>query len=238
MDLMQLASLCTPAGLDGAMALGLYGGVFLLGLAGSLAHCGPMCGPLVLAQVGGRLAGAPLCEAARWQAGLLPGYHLGRIMTYGLLGALSAALPLPLWLAPALLLLAALIMAMMGLRSLIPQAFPRAAGGGGIARLIRPLAPLLHQSGGWRAVGLGGLLGFIPCGLLYAVLALAAATGKPLAGLLTMVIFGLGTLPLLSALGVAGTLAGRRWQTATRRLSPWLLLVSAGMIGTMAVLRV
>ncbi|MFD2264986.1 sulfite exporter TauE/SafE family protein [Lacibacterium aquatile] len=232
--LIALANLCVPAGFNLAGAFGLYGGLFLAGLTGSLFHCGPMCGPLVLAQAGARLEGAKLCETARWRAGLLPGYHLGRLSTYGVLGAVAGLLTPPPWLSSVLLILAALVLTSMGLRMLMPSLFPGiAATGGWVARL----APLFRQPRGMRSVVLGSLLGFLPCGLIYGGLAVAATTGNPVSGAVSMLAFGLGTVPMLGAIGLAGALASRRWQGRVRMVAPYLMLLGAGTVAGLAVVR-
>jgi sulfite exporter TauE/SafE len=233
-DLLALAALCLPTGFDATLAAGLYGGLFLLGFTGSLAHCGPMCGPLVLAQVGARLENARLCEAARWRAGLLPGYHGGRLMTYSALGILSGLIPLPHWLSPVLLILGALLMLLMAVQRLTEGRLALTVGALALPGFSRLGRTLMARPGGPAALGLGMLLGFIPCGLVYAALTLAAATGKPLAGGVAMLCFGLGTVPLLAALGIAGSVAARRWQAASQKVAPFLLLLSAGLIGAMA----
>src|SRR3954468_3521952 len=87
--LHQLAALCGP----GAGRGGLLTGLFAAGLAGSLLHCAPMCGGFVLGQVADRMARLPacrMCERRRLSAAALLPYHLGRLTTYGLLGALAA----------------------------------------------------------------------------------------------------------------------------------------------------
>lgn len=233
--LLALASLCVPLGYDPASAAGLYGGLFLAGLTGSLLHCGPMCGPLVLAQVGARMEGHALCEAARWRAGLLPGYHLGRLATYTGLGALAGLLSPPPWLAGLLLLGAALSLATMGLRQLYPNFF---RGIGNVPAWIGALSPLLRQPSGLRSLALGGLLGFLPCGLIYGALAIAATTGGSITGGASMLAFGLGTVPILTLVGLAGTLAARRWQQRVRTVAPFLMLLSAGTIAGLAATRI
>jgi hypothetical protein len=54
-----------------------------------------------------------------------------------------------------------------------------------------------------KALGLGLLWGWLPCGMVYAALAWALAAGNATDGALLMVAFGLGTLPMLFALGTA-----------------------------------
>src|SRR5271166_5627607 len=63
--------------------------LFLTGLVGGVAHCGPMCGPFVLAQTASSPASVSL---ERLSGGLLLPYHFGRTVTYSVLGALGALL--------------------------------------------------------------------------------------------------------------------------------------------------
>src|SRR5580692_6250856 len=89
-SLLWLGSLCTR---DSALQGGLLLGLFAAGAAGSVVHCGPMCGVFVLGQVSERMARLPpgrLCERQRISSGLLLPYHLGRLTTYAGLGALAA----------------------------------------------------------------------------------------------------------------------------------------------------
>ncbi len=80
------------------------------------------------------------------------------------------------------------------------------------------LPPQLH-----RHAIIGGLLwGWIPCGLVYTTLVLAATTADPLSGGLTMLAFGVGTLPMLF---VMGTLADQQERLNSLR---WL----KGIVGT------
>jgi sulfite exporter TauE/SafE len=78
-----------------------------------------------------------------------------------------------------------------------------------------------------RSVFLGGVInGVLPCGLVYAYLALAATSGGLLRRCLTIFRFGLGTLPLMAATGCGGALlsGGRRQQVL--RLAAWCVVVT------------
>jgi hypothetical protein len=74
------------------------------------------------------------------------------------------------------------------------------------ARFWRLLAPqmrrLLPPRDPLRAFGVGALWGWLPCGLVYAELAVAAAAGGPGTGALVMVCFGIGTIVSLSAVSM------------------------------------
>jgi sulfite exporter TauE/SafE len=69
---------------------------------------------------------------------------------------------------------------------------------------IAPLASKLPAQPALRALTLGMLWGWLPCGLVYSVLLVAAFAGSALAGGATMIAFGLGTLPAMLGLSYAG----------------------------------
>jgi sulfite exporter TauE/SafE len=237
LDSWGLLSICRAAATDHG---GTLAGLFLAGLAGSLGHCAGMCGPFVLSQVASRLEAVPAARMREWHrlggAALLP-YHLGRATTYAGLGALAAAASGVLaggrWLAALLLGLAALGLAataLPGLKRLLAPAGPSQ----GNWLLGRWAGPLFADPTGMRGWLLGAMLGFLPCGLLYAALAAAAATGEAVAGALGMLAFTAGTVPMLVAIGIAGHAAGR-WRQGLLRWAPVLLLANAGVLAAMAV---
>jgi len=225
---------------------GLLSGLFLTGLVGSLTHCTGMCGPFVLSQVAARLEGVPAARMREWHrlsGGALAPYHLGRATTYAALGAIAAGATGTLagwggfrFVAALLLAAAALVllaMAAPGLKALLTA---RAAPAGWWSRgLGRWAAPLFARPTGWKGWLLGVLLGFLPCGLLYAALAAAAATGDALAGALAMLAFTAGTMPALLVVGLAGQAVATRWRQPMLRWSPLLLVANAGMLGAIAL---
>lgn len=224
---LMLLSWCGP---DGP---GLLLGMFLAGLAGGPLHCGPMCGPFVLGQTADRLARLPaggMCERARLRAGLLLPYHAGRAITYAGLGGLAgglAAAPGQGWLTALLLLLGAML--------LLGQALARLGWRGRLAlpscgRLTQSVARLARRLGSGNGLLLGLVLGFLPCGLLYAALAVAAGAGGIAQGALAMGLFALGTMPALIAIGWIGQSAGRRVTGAVAAAAPWLLLFNAALL--------
>ena len=207
--------------------------LFLAGLAGSLTHCVGMCGPFVLNQV---IADThPVARGyGEWRrlagAALVP-YHLGRLTTYVVLGALAGAVTAVFmattgfaWLSGAMLGLGAILMVL--------QAFGLAAGvtspvSGVVSRLAGPFA---SSSQPVDRYALGLLLGFLPCGLLYGALAAAAGTGSAPQGALAMAAFGLGTLPALVGVGWLGLILRRRLHGLTRWIAAPLLVVNATML--------
>ena len=73
----------------------------------------------------------------------------------------------------------------------------------------------------------GLLNGLLPCGLVYAALAGAAATGGPLGGALFMAAFGLGTIPAMLAVSLAGRLITAPWRARFQRAVPVAMAVLA-----------
>jgi hypothetical protein len=222
-------ALCGSVPLSGGLLLGL----FLAGAAGSTMHCVPMCGGFVLGQVADRMARLPaahLCEWRRVRDGALVPYHLGRLTTYAGLGALggtvSGLLPWFGVLSAGLMLLGAALFVAHVVRIL--PGLERAPVG-----WTRTISRLAQHSGGGYPLGI--VLGFLPCGLLYAAVATAAASGNPLLGALGMLAFGLGTVPALAVVGVAGQVAGRRWQRGIAKVAPAVMLLNAALLTLLAV---
>jgi hypothetical protein len=208
-------------------------GLFLAGAAGSTMHCVPMCGGFVLGQVADRIARVPtvrLCEWQRVRHGALLPYHLGRLTTYAGLGALSSVavgrLPWSGLVSAGLLLLGAALFLAQVFRIL--PGLDRAPAG-----WSRAIARLATRAGGGYPLGI--VLGFLPCGFLYAALATTAASGSPLLGALGMIAFGLGTAPALVAVGIAGQAAGRRWQSVAAGAAPAVMLLNAALLTALAV---
>lgn len=200
---------------------------FVLGFFGS-AHCLGMCGG-ISGSLGLAIPVGP--GYRRRQVSLLAGYNLGRISSYAALGAIVAwpgSVLEPAGQAGSIMRTAAgLLMVALGLsvgqwwlgvRHLERIGAPLWAR---LAPLTRHLMPVTKVS---RALLLGLLWGWLPCGLVYSTLAWAALQGTPLGGALVMAAFGLGTAPAMLATGFAARRV-ERW----RHLS-WFRHLAGAMI--------
>lgn len=226
----SLLDLLARCGIPSAPRGALLGGMFAAGLAGSALHCAPMCGAFVLGQVSDRMARLPasqFCEWRRLSAGALLPYHAGRIVTYAALGAAAglsgdvlARAPLLRGSSAALLALAACVLLLQGFG--VGGAWSR--GLGQAARRI--------GAGGF---GLGLVLGLLPCGMIYGALLAAAGSGDPVIGGAAMAAFGLGTMPALILVGIAGQAAGHRFRAGMRAARPALIGGSALLLLGLAV---
>ena len=169
----------------------MYTTAILMGLAGSL-HCAGMCGPLVLA-----------VTAKNPFAVNKVVYNLGRITTYGILGIVAGAVGRLFQFTVYQNILAYLL---GGILLLI--------GFGAINGIRIPiLNRLIHQFTDWvrKIFGkllngnrnlffLGMLNGLLPCGLTYLALTYCFTLDGFVDGFLFMVIFGMGTIPVMVGL--------------------------------------
>jgi sulfite exporter TauE/SafE len=205
----------------------IAGTLFLTGLIGGFGHCAAMCGPFVLAQVGGPAEGLGLRRLSGWL--LLP-FQLGRTSTYAALGAASGVLGGGLsqavdfrWTVAALLAGAAVLLLAQGLHLLAPAS----RFGTTVARLALPVS---QRSG----FAFGMTIGLLPCGFLYAALAAAAATGSAVDGAVAMAAFAAGTSASLVGIAAAGRAAATRWRGIAARLSAPFFVANAAMMLAMA----
>ncbi len=217
---------------------------FLTGLAGGV-HCVAMCGGIVAAL--NLRAARPLDGNRSHRPGLLRqlAYSLGRVASYAGAGAIAGSagslgllyekvLPAQLLLsvaANAIVILLGLYLAGLGTAVL---ALERAGTvmWRGVTRLGARLAPAETWP---RALAVGVAWGWIPCGLVYSVLATALVSGSALHGAAVMGAFGIGTLPNLFALGVGAASLQRFLRAPRTRLFAGLVVAGLGVIGFLRI---
>ena len=82
-----------------------------------------------------------------------------------------------------------------------------------------------------QAFALGALWGWLPCGMVYSVLLTAMLSGDAASGAAVMLAFGLGTLPMLTGLGLLGARLRRAMQQRRVRIACGLLVLAFGLLG-------
>jgi sulfite exporter TauE/SafE len=193
-----------------------------LGVVSSL-HCAQMCGPIVLSysMAGRGSAAGHLC------------YNAGRIATYALLGGVAGSVGGAVGLlgiaqgasiaAGCLMLLAAVF-----LSGLVPSRALVQVDRMGFSRFFsKTVGKLMLSPSPRNRLLLGAVFGFLPCGLVYAALLKAVATGSAVGGALSMMAFGVGTAGALLGIGLFSSVISLR----LRRWSGPLTTVSVAAMG-------
>lgn len=203
-----------------------FGMLFVIGLITSV-HCVAMCGGINLSQCvtdGKAYTG----KGAALKPALL--YNAGRVISYTVIGFAVGALGGAITFSPAvqgyIKLLAGVFMVIMGVNML------------GIFPWLRRLNPRMPKfiasrvdTARWRAgspLVVGLLNGFMPCGPLQAMQIYALSTGSAFAGGLSMLMFSLGTVPLMFGLGALSSILSRKF---TRRM----LLAGAVLVAVLGL---
>jgi sulfite exporter TauE/SafE len=198
---------------------------FLAGLLGS-GHCFGMCGGIA-AGLGAMSRGRAVLPALQFNLARLASYAVLGLIAAIVLSGVSALVPIGRWLR----LLTALMILMIGLKFLFNvrgiEFIER--GGAGLWRKILPFALKAGNRQDWIGrLLLGFCWGFLPCGLVYTVLMTAASTANPVSGALTMLTFGVGTLPSMLGLTVAAPALSSFLEDRTvRRVIGFALVVLA-----------
>ena len=204
--------------------------IFVGGILGS-AHCLGMCGPLAIALSAGSEGKGKLLNRQCV-------FSLGRVFTYsfcgaaaGLGGAWISAESRSFVLSQAwLAIFAGAVLVLMGAvtAGLLPKPATRILGGVpcGAASWLKTFL----SSPGWPSALLAGVFtGFIPCGLVYAFLLKAGSSGSVWEGWLTMVAFGLGTIPLMVLIGMGGQLLSLTGRARLFRIAAWCIIVTGAI---------
>lgn len=209
--------------------LPLLGSALVLGLLGG-GHCMGMCGGLMGALT---LAIPPAQRGRRLR--LLVAYNVGRVLSYTVAGLMLGMAGWAVANSPAVFVLrimAALLLIAMGLylAGWWSGLTRIEAMGRGLWRHIQPVASrLLPVSSLPRALLLGALWGWLPCGLVYSTLLWAASQGDALYSAGLMAAFGLGTWPVLLATGLAAERVNRLLRRRSVRVAGGMLVVLFGV---------
>lgn len=196
--------------------------LFIVGMLTSI-HCVGMCGGIMLSQSISKE------NTSKYQA-ILPAvlYNAGRIVAYtvigGIVGALGSVLSLSLTVKAAMQIFAGIFMIIMGFNM---------AGFGMFRRLNiklpwsscsvkkKPKTPFL--------VGL--LNGLMPCGPLQTMQLYALGTGSAVKGALSMLLFSLGTVPLMLTFGALSGLLSKGYTKKLLKMSGFLVIILGFIMG-------
>lgn len=222
--------------------IGLLGGVHCVGMCGGIVSAfsvapGRRPFPVAVTNGSGAMAQATVLDDAL----RVIAYNAGRLASYAVAGAIAGGVAQGVrtfsfissvqiggyWLANLMLIALGLYLmdAWRGLARL-------EAAGQILWRRLQPLMKyLLPVDSAAKAFALGGLWGWVPCGMVYSVLLTAMLSGSALSGAAVMFAFGMGTLPVLLTMGMLGS----RLQVWTRRRSvrvaSGLLVLAFGLLG-------
>lgn len=207
----------------------VYTALFI-GLVGSL-HCIGMCGPIAVA--------LPLGNKG-WGHRTIGGltYNTGRIITYAVLGAVFGLLGKGIEMAGLQRWASILIGVAMVLSVLFPVLFKGKAKleqflFGYAGRMIGKFRKLFTINSLPSLFLIGLLNGLLPCGLVYVAIAGALNTNDVLNGILFMIVFGLGTLPVMLAIPLLGNLIGQGFRKKYNHVLSTIVVI----IGVLFILR-
>lgn len=201
---------------------------FLMGLLGSL-HCAVMCGPLMLS--------LPLQKSSQLKAAVqLLLYQFGRILVYTLLGLLVG------WLGNNLLVVTnqqnlsiviGVVLVLFAILQISGQYVQKLSALQ--LYMVKPISKLIGKIFGMPFWGFfaGTLNGLIPCGMVYLALATALNTATVREGAMFMLLFGLGTSPLMLLISLGGIYLKKYVRFNSQKFIPWFMV----FMGLLFILR-
>ncbi|MBL4940859.1 MAG: sulfite exporter TauE/SafE family protein [Colwellia sp.] len=228
------------------MSLDLFS-AFIIGLLGS-GHCIVMCGGITTMLTSALpaankyqkqqiLTNQPITfQKKNSKAALVLCYHIGRIASYSFIGAIvgftgsiaAKNIGLPL---TSLRMFSALFLILLGLYlgQWLMWLNRIEALGKNLWHVISPLASkAIPVDSPTKALSLGAVWGWLPCGLVYSTLTWSLASGNMLTGASIMLFFGLGTLPALITLSIGFTQIKKILVNSVFRKTMAIMLISFG----------
>ena len=202
----------------------------VLGLMGSF-HCAGMCGPIAIALP---LHGNSIPQ--KIFGGTL--YNLGRTLTYGVMGAIFGLLGQGVEMIGFQQKISIIMGAIMILSVIFPSLFRNQynmekSWFSLVGKLKKSIGKLFSVRSFSSLFFIGLLNGLLPCGLVYMAIAGAIGTGEVVLGALYMVMFGLGTIPMMLSIALAGNILSVAIRRKINRLIPVLVVV----VGIFFILR-
>ncbi|MDH3351733.1 MAG: sulfite exporter TauE/SafE family protein [Gammaproteobacteria bacterium] len=204
----------------------------LAGLLGS-AHCLGMC-----AGISGLFAVNSTVATLRRELPFALTYNLGRVLSYSLLGAIvgvfgGVIVEASPAVAGVIRIFGGIVISLVGLKVAFDLRYLNAIERMGatlwsrISPAARNLVPVTSLP---RALGLGLIWGWLPCGLVYSVLLIAATSANAANGAMIMIAFGLGTMPAMVMTGLGAAKLSQLMRRRGTRLGLGLLIVVLGLL--------
>lgn len=198
----------------------------VLGFLGSL-HCIGMCGPIAFM--------LPVDRSSNFKKFLQIGsYHLGRLFTYGIIGMIFGLLGKGFYIFGYQQQLSIAIGSLMVLLIILPRKtlhryslskyFYVAVG-----KVKSALGKSLKRKSADTFFTIGFLNGFLPCGLVYIAVFAAIASGSMIDSGIYMVIFGLGTIPLMTSSIYFLSLIKENTRRKVRKLIPVFVVITGAL---------
>jgi hypothetical protein len=202
----------------------------VLGLMGSF-HCAGMCGPIAIAlplhgnTVPQKIFGGTL-------------YNVGRTITYGIMGAIFGLLGQGIQMIGVQQKISVIMGVVMIISVLFPALFKNQyrmdkSMFSFVGKLKKRIGEMFSIRSFQSLFFIGMLNGLLPCGLVYMAIAGAIGTGNAAEGTLYMILFGLGTIPMLLTISLAGNIMSQAIRRKINKLIPVMVVV----VGLLFILR-
>ena len=202
----------------------------ILGLLGSL-HCIGMCGPIAF------MLPVDRTNTVR-KVGQISIYHAGRLLAYGIIGLMFGLIGKSLYIFGMQQHLSIAIGVLMILIVLLPHKFFSKYNFSKpifslISKVKSALGQALKKKSSDTLLTIGFLNGFLPCGLVYMAVLGAIAAGQAVQGSLYMVLFGIGTIPLMTTAIYLGKFLNVKTKNRIQKAIPAVVI----LIGLLFILR-
>jgi len=210
--------------------MGILLTALLLGLMGSF-HCLGMCGPIAFI--------LPVDRTNKFKMSLQTLlYHLGRMTAYGMLGFAFGYFGKGvsmLGFQQKISLIMGILMVVLAFvpASKVLRLKPLSFWNKIVYYIKNSLGDYLQRRSTLGFFVIGFFNGLLPCGLVYMALVGAMATGDPLLGALYMMIFGLGTAPMMTLAIYLGNFVSVKLRNKINKLIPYAVVI----VGVLFILR-
>ncbi len=203
---------------------------FVLGLMGSF-HCAGMCGPIAIAlPLHGNTVPQKIFGGAL--------YNIGRTVTYGVMGAIFGMLGQGVEMIGFQQKISVIMGVLMIVSVLFPALFKNQysmdkSWFSAVGKLKKTIGKMFSIRSFSSLFFIGLLNGLLPCGLVYMAIAGAIGTGDILLGSAYMILFGLGTIPMMLSISLAGNIMSAAIRKSINRLIPVMVVI----VGVFFILR-